>query len=121
MFAGCSHFAIDERMTSPPYHGAPQSPRPPLPPSPARGGGSIVPVLPLFAPERGLGGETTAEPPASQPSRNVALHPKRRDLGPLLLAVALFALALPLRLLVTDRFVTTDELFWIGRSAAFGR
>ena len=30
-------------------------------------------------------------------------------------------MALPPRLLETDRFVTTDELFWIGRSAAFGR
>jgi len=30
-------------------------------------------------------------------------------------------LALPPRLLDTDRFVTTDELFWLGRSAAFAR
>ncbi|HZO30571.1 MAG TPA: hypothetical protein VFH48_31755, partial [Chloroflexota bacterium] len=43
------------------------------------------------------------------------------SLGPLLLAVLLVLVALPPRLLETDRFVTTDELFWIGRSAAFGR
>src|SRR5215213_5866333 len=43
------------------------------------------------------------------------------QLGPLLLAAFLVILALPPRLLDTDRFVTTDELFWIGRSAAFGR
>ena len=41
--------------------------------------------------------------------------------GPLLLALLLAIVALPPRLLETDRFVTTDELFWIGRSAAFGR
>ena len=41
--------------------------------------------------------------------------------GPLLLALLLVLVALPPRLLETDRFVTTDELFWIGRSAAFGR
>ena len=41
--------------------------------------------------------------------------------GPLLLALLLVLAALPPRLLETDRFVTTDELFWIGRSAAFGR
>jgi hypothetical protein len=40
--------------------------------------------------------------------------------GPLL-AVILVLVALPPRLLDADRFVTTDELFWIGRSAAFGR
>jgi hypothetical protein len=33
----------------------------------------------------------------------------------------LVIVALPPRLLDIDRFVTTDELFWIGRSAAFGR
>ncbi|MFN8633378.1 MAG: glycosyltransferase family 39 protein [Chloroflexota bacterium] len=41
--------------------------------------------------------------------------------GPLLLAVVLAGLALPPRTLDADRFVTTDELFWVGRSAAFGR
>ncbi len=41
--------------------------------------------------------------------------------GPLVLAGFLVLLALPPRVLDTDRFVTTDELFWIGRSAAFGR
>ncbi len=41
--------------------------------------------------------------------------------GPLALAVFLILLALPPRLLATDRFVTTDELFWVGRSAAFGQ
>src|SRR4051794_5937706 len=41
--------------------------------------------------------------------------------GPWLLAVVLVMLALPPRLLATDRFVTTDELFWVGRAAAFGR
>jgi hypothetical protein len=41
--------------------------------------------------------------------------------GPIVLAVTLMALALPPRLLATDRFVTTDELFWVGRAAAFGR
>ena len=41
--------------------------------------------------------------------------------GPLLLVLLLVIVALPPRLLETDRFVTTDELFWIGRSAAFGR
>ena len=35
--------------------------------------------------------------------------------------VGLGLLALPPRLLDTDRFVTTDELFLLGRSAAFGR
>ena len=40
--------------------------------------------------------------------------------GLMVLAVVLVLLALP-RLFDTDRFVTTDELFWIGRSAAFGR
>ena len=33
----------------------------------------------------------------------------------------MLALALPPRLLDTDRFVTTDELFWVGRSAQFAR
>lgn len=44
-----------------------------------------------------------------------------RKLYPLILAAFLVLLALPPRLLDTDRFVTTDELFWIGRAAAFGR
>ncbi len=35
------------------------------------------------------------------------------------LAALLFALALVPRVLDTDRFITTDELFWIGRSANF--
>jgi hypothetical protein len=43
------------------------------------------------------------------------------SLRPLFLAVLLALLALPPRLLDVDRFVTTDELFWVGRSAAFGR
>ena len=45
----------------------------------------------------------------------------RRIPGQILLALLLVLVALPPRLLATDRFVTTDELFWIGRSAAFGR
>ena len=45
----------------------------------------------------------------------------RSRYGPLLLALVLVLVALPPRLLATDRFVTTDELFWVGRSAAFGR
>src|SRR6266536_1071595 len=40
---------------------------------------------------------------------------------PIALFVGLIVLALPPRLLDTDRFVTTDELFWMGRSAAFAR
>jgi hypothetical protein len=43
------------------------------------------------------------------------------SIAPILFAVALILLALPPRLLATDRFVTTDELFWVGRAAAFGR
>ncbi|MCC7370862.1 MAG: glycosyltransferase family 39 protein [Chloroflexi bacterium] len=39
----------------------------------------------------------------------------------LLVALLLTLAALPPRLLATDRFVTTDELFWVGRAAAFGR
>jgi hypothetical protein len=48
----------------------------------------------------------------------------RRAFGrrvPAILIVVVLVLALPPRLLDTDRFVTTDELFWMGRSGAFAR
>ena len=45
----------------------------------------------------------------------------RASLFPLTFAILIAALALPPRILETDRFVTTDELFWIGRTANFGR
>src|SRR4051812_7230132 len=61
-----------------------------------------------------------ASPPGGGASSET-LSRLRAYLGPVLVALALMLLALPPRLLDTDRFVTTDELFWIGRSAAFGR
>ncbi|MCC6177164.1 MAG: glycosyltransferase family 39 protein [Chloroflexi bacterium] len=41
--------------------------------------------------------------------------------APILAAVLAMLVALVPRALALDRFVTTDELFWIGRSAAFAR
>ncbi|MDP8921980.1 MAG: hypothetical protein M3O34_03790, partial [Chloroflexota bacterium] len=39
----------------------------------------------------------------------------------LVLVFVILLVGLPPRLLETDRFVTTDELFWMGRSGAFAR
>lgn len=65
----------------------------------------------------GAGGQPGARSPSGWGS--VAGIPGRWH--PLLLAALLVLLALPPRLLDTGRFVTTDELFWVGRAAAFGR
>jgi hypothetical protein len=64
-----------------------------------------------------------ADKPAT-PSARERAAPSRMAwawLAPLALFIGLVVLALPPRLLDTDRFVTTDELFWIGRSAAFAK
>src|SRR4051812_14448788 len=94
---------------------------PPSPLSGAERGRRLARLPPLRAGEGGWGGELEPESLPPQPSSVSDQLPARRDFRSLLLALALIALALPLRLLATDRFVTTDELFWIGRSAAFGR
>jgi hypothetical protein len=96
---------------------------PPRPPSPARRGGRVN-GLPLSVSERGLGGEVRPDAElaaADGAAAKVDRADHVRRYSPLLLALLLVLVALPPRLLATDRFVTTDELFWIGRSAAFVR
>ena len=87
---------------SPPLPGTPHPP----PPPPQAGEGEMLTSLPFVPPlhRNGEGG------------RGWGLHSLR---GCWRCCWSL--VALPPRLLETDRFVTTDELFWIGRSAAFGR
>jgi hypothetical protein len=61
------------------------------------------------------------EPPVQ--AHAAARRDPARTNGRLALAAALLItfLALPPRLIDLDRFVTTDELFWMGRSGNFAR
>ena len=88
-----------------------------LTPPPPRAG--VTRVVGGWGPER-----AGPAPPAAGPTATNSLirqSGRRAWLIPLVIVVGLVLLALPPRLLDTDRFVTTDELFWLGRSAAFAR
>src|SRR5688500_11005912 len=97
----------------------PSRPPTPLPPPPQAGEGVQAREARLIAPASTAPSPEGASPlPRTGVTRVLGVEV---SYGPLLLAVLLVVLALPPRLLDTDHFVTTDELFWIGRSAAFGR
>jgi 4-amino-4-deoxy-L-arabinose transferase-like glycosyltransferase len=84
--------------------------RPPGSPS-----GDLTPPAHLSGAERGKTGSLLPSPGRREAGGEVSSRLQ------LVLIALLVLLALPPRLLATDRFVTTDELFWIGRAAAFAR